>query len=126
MEKERNECATTQTVIDLFTNTFTEKVAEGVPEDLFFNADEMFSEVGVPTKVLVPPNEKRGTRVNDFSDNSHITAMVTINCAGDMFPPFLILPLVYLPRNISPMVVRGQMNVGRFQNGYMTDETFSD
>ena len=112
MDKDRNECSTSQTVIDFFNNTFTEKVAEGVPEDLSFNADEMSADIGQPRKVLIPPNEKRGTRVNEFSENSHVTAMVTINVAGEMFPPFLILPLAYLPRNISPMVIRGQMNIG--------------
>lgn len=112
MDKDRNECSTSQTVIDFFNNTFTEKVAEGVPEDLFFNADEMSADIGQPRKVLIPPNEKRGTRVNEFSEISHVTAMVTINVAREMFPPFLILPLAYLPRNISPMIIRGQMNIG--------------
>lgn len=94
-------------------HTYTQEMAEGVPEDLVFNADEIFAEVGMPTKVLVPPNEKRGPYINEFDQNSHITAMVTINSAGDMFPPFLILPLMYLPKNLSPMVLRCQMNIGR-------------
>lgn len=39
-EKDRNECATRQTIIDFFEYTFTLEMAEGVPDDLTFNADE--------------------------------------------------------------------------------------
>lgn len=87
-------------------------MAEGVPDDLVFNADEIFAEVGVPAKVLVPSNEKIEPYINDFDQNSHVTAMVTINAAGDMFPLFMILPLMYLQKNLSPMVLRRQMNIG--------------
>ena len=73
--------------------------------------------IGVPTKVLVPPNEKREPYINDFDQNSQVTVMgdtfhLSINAAGDTFPPFLILTLTYLPKNLSRMVLRCQMNIG--------------
>ena len=37
--------------------------------------------------------------------------MVVLNSAGDAIPPYLILPLKYLPRNVAPMVARNQLNV---------------
>lgn len=66
----------------------------------------------MPKKVLVPPNDKREPYINDFDQNSHVTVMVSINAAGDTFPPFLILTLTYLPKNLSRMVLRCQMNIG--------------
>lgn len=125
-EKDRNEYATRQTIIDFFEYTFTLEMAEGVPDDLTFNADECSADVGIPTKVLVPPGAKRGPYENKFADNLHITAMVALNAAGDAIPPYLILPLKYLPRNVAPMVARNQLNVGGSENGYMTDENFAN
>ena len=100
--KERSEGATTQTIIDFFNITFTEQIAQDVPEDLIFNADETHAEVGTPEKVLVPDGIKAATCSNNFEKNQHVTAMVTINAAGDLFQPYLLLPLAYLPRNIAP------------------------
>ena len=51
--------------------------------------------------------------------------MMTINAAGDLFQPYLLLPLAYLPRNIAPFVIKEQMIVSGTSHGYMTDETFS-
>ena len=52
-------------------HTYTQEMAEGVPDDLVFNADEIFAEVGVPTKVLIPPNEKNEIRMS-FSNLAHL------------------------------------------------------
>ena len=123
-EKNRNQCATRQTIIDFFKFTFTVEMSEGVPDDLIFNADECSAEVGIPNKVLVPPSAKRGSYENEFSNNHHIISMVTLNAAGDQITPYLILPLKNLPRNIAPMVAKQQLNVGGSENGYITDENF--
>ena len=123
-EKDRNKAATTQTIQDFFNHTYTSKMAEGVPEDMIFNADETHAEIGNPEKVLVPEGAKGATSTNPFDKNLHITAMVPLNAAGDSIPPFIILPLKYLPKNMIPFIARNQVLIGGTSNGYMTDDAF--
>ena len=93
-----------------------------MPEDLVFNADETSAEVGMPIKVLVLQSSKRGFFENEFKKNIHITAMVAINAAGNEITPYLILPLKYLPRNITHLIARSKLNVGGSSNDEMTEE----
>ena len=124
-EKDRNQCSTTQTITDFYNQTFTESICENVPDDLTFNADETHAEIGIAEKVLKPPGAKRPSLENEFSKNPHITAMVTLNAAGDSFPPYLLMPLKYLPRDVATFVVRDRIIIGGSSNGYMQDENFA-
>lgn len=101
------------TIIELAFDKFLaeEVLLVVVVLDKFVQTNECSADVGIPTKVLVPPGAKRGPYENKFADNLHITAMVALNAAGDAIPPYLILPLKYLPRNVAPMVARNQLNV---------------
>ena len=123
-EKERNVCSTTATVNSFFENTFTEKFCEGVPPQLFLNADETSIEIGLPRKVIIPPNEKTGRKIDEFISASHISAMITLNVTGDDFAPFILAPLKHLPKDITSLVLGGKVTVGGSQNGWMTDECF--
>ena len=124
-EKDRNICSTTQTITDFYNLTFTETLSEGVPPDLTFNADETHAEVKIAEKVLVPHGAKRAAVENEFSKTPHITAMVTLNAAGDQFPPYLLVPLKYLPRDLATLVLRDRIVIGGSTNGYMEDDNFA-
>ena len=87
-EKDRNECATTQTIKDFYTNTFIEDILEHIPDDITCNADDTHAEVGIPDKVLVPPESKRPSVENEFDKSQHVTAMVTIK--------LLVIPLLHI------------------------------
>ena len=125
-EKNRNECSTSETVNYFFNNTFTPDLIEGVPPELFINADETSVEVGLPRKVILPPGETRADKVDKFGITSHISAMVTINATGDDFTPYLITPLKRLPKDILKLVTSGKINIGGSKNGWMDDECFAE
>ena len=90
-EKDRNECSTSATVHYFFENTFTREFCEGVPPELFLNADETSVEVGLPRKIILPAGETLGRKVDKFATSSHIASMITINATGDDFTPYVIL-----------------------------------
>lgn len=69
------------------TYTYSEEMCEGVPPQLCFNADETSVEIGLPRKVIIPQGEKEGHKIDNFKISCHISAMVTINAAGDDFIP---------------------------------------
>ena len=125
-EQNRNECSTTGTVHYFFENTFTREFCEGVPPELFLNADETSVEVGLPRKVILPPGAKDGRKVDKFAAASHITAMITINATGDDFTPYVIVPLKRAPKDVSTLVASGKITLGGSPNGWMDDECFEN
>ena len=50
--------------------------------------------------------------------------MITINAVGDDFEPYIIAPLINLPKEELDLVRRKKVIIGGSQNGWMTDETF--
>ena len=63
-EKDRNECSTSETVHCFFETTLTRDLCEGIPPELFLNADETSVEVGLPRKIIIPPGEKQRMKVD--------------------------------------------------------------
>ena len=126
LDKDRNECATSETVEYFFEHVFTKELCEGVPPQLFLNADETSIEVGLPRKIIIPKGEKQGWKVDNFDKASHITAMITINAAGDDFAPYVIAPLKRLPKDLTQFVAGGKINIGGSPNGWINDECFTE
>ena len=125
-EKDRNECSTSATVHYFFENTFTREFCEGVPPELFLNADETSVEVGLPRKIILPAGETQGRKVDKFATSSHITSMITINATGDDFTPYVIAPLKRMPKDIEALVASGKITFGGSPNGWMNDECFEN
>ena len=124
MEYKRIEHATSQTIIDFFIHTYTKEFSLGIHDDLCFNADETHAEIKPPTKVILPDGIEQGVMCDKFTTNSHITAMITINAAGDQIPPYLLLPKVLLPKTCITFVQKKYLNIGGSPNGWMNDENF--
>ena len=92
VDKSRIKCSTSATIEHFFNNILTEELLNGIPSNLIFNADETHVEVGTPSKVIVSSNSTSGVRENKFENTSHITAMITINAAGDDFEIYVLIP----------------------------------
>ena len=124
IDKDRYECATTKTIEYFFENTYTEEMCSGVPPQLCFNSDETSVEISKPRKIIIPPGEQEGHKVDKFHFSCHISAMVTINAAGDDFVPYIIVPLKNMPKDLTPLVAGGKIDIGGSDNGWINDECF--
>lgn len=125
-EKDRNKCSTSETVHDFFEYTYTEEMIQDVPPQLVLNSDETSVEVSLPKKVLVPEKKQEGKSIDKFSISSHISAMVTINASGDDFPPYVLVPLKNVPKDLLTFVASGKITIGGSPNGWMNDDCFEE
>lgn len=125
-EKDRNKCSTTETVHDFFEYTYTEEMIQDVPPQLILNADETSVEVSLPKKVLVPDKKQDAKSIDKFSISSHISAMITINATGDDFPPYVLIPLKNIPKDLLSSVASGKITIGGSPNGWMNDDCFEE
>lgn len=111
-EKDRNKCSTTETVHGFSEYTYIEKMIQDVPPQLILNVDETSVEVSLQKKVLVLDKKQEGRSIDKFSISPHISAMITINVAGDDFPPYVLIPLKSIPKDLLSSVVPGKITIG--------------
>ena len=76
----------------------------------------------ISEKILVPHGAKRSAVQNEYSKTFHITAIVTLNAAGNQFPLYFIVPLNYLPRDLVTLALWDRIVIDASTNGYMDDD----